>query len=305
MTSLTEMAAFVAVIEQGGFSKAGRGLRVSTAVVSNRVARLEERLGIRLLNRTTRKVALTEEALSYFEDCKRILGEVEAAEGKLTAGADRPQGVIRISAPVTFGRQHLAPLLPGFSRRFKGIELRLHLSDRMADLVAENIDLAIRLANLPDSALVARKIASCPRVLAAAPDYLRRKGRPQKPEDLLAHDCLLLRFPGSTQFQWSFLEGGGKSQTIAVKGRMDSDNGDALTEWALAGEGIILKPRFEIREEIADGKLEVVMEKYPPPAVTLSALWPQGPFVNPRTRLLVDYLMEALKDWPAPQEIRD
>ena len=295
MTNLTDMAAFVAVVEYKSFSQAGRELRVSTAVISARVAKLEKQIGVRLLNRTTRHVAPTEEAYLYFEDCKRILEQVEAAEATLSSRRHKPAGTLNISAPTVFGRRHLAPLLPVFQANYPDLQIRLHLSDGFVDLLKDSMDMAVRIATLPDSSLVARKLAESPRVLCAAPSYLDRAGRPASLSDLLAHNCLLLRFPGSRQFQWEFGEKG-QSQMIAVTGNLDSNNADVLREWAIAGYGICLKSRWEVDADLEAGRLVEILPETPPRSVTISAIYPLGNIVPPKVRLFIDFLKHQFKD---------
>ncbi|WP_169570235.1 LysR family transcriptional regulator [Sneathiella limimaris] len=292
MANLTDMAAFVAVVEQGSFSQAGRELRVSTAVVSARVAKLEKDLGVRLLNRTTRQVAPTEEAIQYYEDCKKILAEVAVAEASLSSRQQSPSGSLKLSAPTVFGRRYIAPLLAQFQSDYPDLQVQLQLSDSFVDPVKDGYDLIIRIARLPDSSLVARKLGDSPRILCAAPAYLEKARLPKSPEELMKHNCLLLRFPGSTQFQWEFVNQKGDRQTVPVKGSLDSNNGDVIREWALAGYGICLKSRWEVEAELADGRLmEIDLAGLTPSPVDIYALYPVGNINPPKVRLLLDYLV--------------
>ncbi|MBL4740779.1 MAG: LysR family transcriptional regulator [Sneathiella sp.] len=292
MASLKNMAAFVAVVEHKNFSQAGRELRVSTAVISARVAKLEADIGVRLLNRTTRHVVPTEEALIYFEDCKRIIAQVDAAEAALSSRERQPVGSLKITAPLVFGRRFLAPLLPRFQMVYPKVQIRLHLSDTFVDLIKDGMDMGIRIADLPDSTMIARKLGDSPRVICASPDYLRRTGNPQTPNDLLNHNCLLLRFPGSTQFQWGFLKSGEK-YTIPVKGDLDSNNGDVLRDWALAGHGICLKSRWEVEKELERGELVEILKNDSLSPVNISAIHPSGNITPPKVRLFIDFLVET------------
>lgn len=296
MATLADMAAFVAVMEHRSFSKAGRELRVSTAVVSARVAHLEKQIGVRLFNRTTRQVVPTEEAKPYFEDCKKILHQVEDAEAALSSRKENPSGDLKLTAPLVFGERYVAPLLPEFQKIYPDLRVRFHLSDSITDLLSSGMDMAIRIASLPDSTLVAKKLADSPRVLCAAPDYLDHAGIPQKLDDLLEHNCLLLRFPGSTQFQWHFNTGDG-TRSLPVSGALDSDNGNVLRQWALAGHGIALKSRWEVEDDLNTGRLAIVLEQIPPLPVSISALYPQGRIVPPKVRVLLNYLGQAFKSW--------
>jgi len=196
---------------------------------------------------------------------------------------------------VVFGRRHIAPLIPAFSDSYPDLQVRLQLSDRMDDLVKENVDVAIRIADLPSSTLMARKLTLSRRVFCAAPSYLEAHGAPEVPADLLDHQCLLLRFPGSTQFQWTYVEDG-SARSLALRGRLDSDNGDVLRQWALQGQGIVMKDRWEVDGDIREGRLQVVLLNYPPPPVPISAVYPPTPFLPPRSRLFIDYLSDAFRD---------
>lgn len=294
MAKLTDMAAFIAVVEFESFSQAGRELRVSTAVVSARVAKLEKQIGVRLLNRTTRHVVPTDEALIYYQDCKQILQQVEMAEAALSSRREHPVGNLKITAPLVFGRRHLAPLLPAFQQDYPDLQIRLHLTDGFVDLLKEGIDLAIRIADLPDSTMVARKLGDSPRVICASEKYLQKAGTPKVPEDLLNHECLLLRFPGSTQFQWRF-GSADDALTVPVRGSLDSNNGDVIRDWALAGYGICMKSRWEIEKELEEGQLIELLTDFQPQPVTISAIYPQGKIVPPKVRLFIDYLAKSFR----------
>lgn len=295
MATLQDMATFVAVVEQGSFSKAGQELRVSTAVVSARIARLESQIGVRLLNRTTRQVVPTEEARRYHEDCKAILKQVEDAEASLSSRKDNPSGSLRITAPIVFGRRYIAPLLPTFQEEYPDLQVRLLLSDSFVDIVGEGIDLAIRIADLPDSSMRMRKLGESPRIFCASPAYLAKNGTPQTPQDLLNHNCLLLRFPGSTQFQWR-IHDGEKELTLPVTGTLDSNNGDVLRDWAVAGKGIVMKSRWEVEEELRSGVLVEILQQYTARPVPISVIHPHGQMTPPKVRLMVEFLADAFKN---------
>ena len=197
MPDTEDFAIFVRVVELGSLSAAGRDMRLSAAVVSNRIARLEKDVGTRLLNRTTRHVSLTEEGSSYYDHCVVILNELEQAESAIISVNAEPRGPIKVTAPTVFGRLHVAPHVPRFLERHPQMQVRLHLTDALVDLVQERVDLAIRIAELTDSTSIVRTLAPNRRLIVASPDYLRRHPAPKQPEDLLDHNCLLLRFPGS------------------------------------------------------------------------------------------------------------
>ena len=297
MSLLENIQTFVRVVELGSLSAAGRQLRLSPAVMSHRLQQLEQHLGVRLLNRTTRQVQPTEQGAAFYEACQEVLAAVARAESVAADAGGVPQGNLRVTAPLGFGRRILAPLVPVFQARYPQIGLRLRLSDHLLDLLREAVDVAIRLAVLPDSSLIARKIADCPRILCAAPAYLDAHGAPERPEELLAHRCLLLRFPGSQQFRWTLRTSEGPV-TLPVAGPFDADDGDVLTTWALAGEGIVLKPRFEVADELGCGRLVPVLEAFPPEPATLAVVYPHRKLLPAKVRVFVDFIIEAVGPEP-------
>ena len=290
---LENMQVFTRVVELGSLSAAGRHLRLSPAVVSHRLQQLENHLGVRLLNRTTRQVQPTEQGSAYYEACLEVLAALAHAESVIADAGGTPKGSLRITAPLGFGRRILAPLLPRFAQHYPQLDLRLRLSDHLLDLLREAVDVAIRLAVLTDSSLIARKIADCPRLLCAAPTYLAEKGTPERPEDLLDHQCLLLRFPGSQQFRWTLRAAEGP-EAVAVSGRMDADDGDMLTEWALLGQGIVLKPAFEVAEHLRGGRLLPVLPDFPPEPVTLAVVYPHRRLLPAKVKAFADFMVEEV-----------
>jgi DNA-binding transcriptional LysR family regulator len=291
MALLENIRVFVRVVELGSLSAAGRHLRLSPAVVSHRLQQLEQHLGTRLLNRTTRQVQATEHGLAYYAACQEVLAALDHAESVIADAGGTPQGSLRITAPLGFGRRVLAPLLPLFQAQHPQVAVRLRLSDHLIDLLQEAVDAAIRLAVLTDSSLIARKIADCPRVLCAAPAYLAAHGRPAVPEDLLEHRCLLLRFAGSQQFRWTLTTPDGPL-TLPVKGTLDADDGDVLTEWALLGQGIAFKPLWEVADHLRAGRLEVVLEDFPPEPAVLAVLYPHRRLLPAKVKAFADFMVE-------------
>ena len=294
MALLENMRVFVRVVELGSLSAAGRSLRLSPAVVSHRLQSLEEHLNARLLNRTTRQVQFTEAGKVFFQHCLEVLEAAERAESSVGAIGGAPVGSLRVTAPLGFGRRILAPMVPRFRAAYPQVDVRLRLSDHLLDLLREATDVAIRMAPLKDSSFVARKIADLPRVLCAAPSYLERRGAPARPEDLLSHHCLLLRFPGSQQFQWTLNTPQGP-MTLPVSGQFDADDGDVLTGWALAGEGIVLKPLWEVAGHLRSGDLQIVLPHCPPEPVTLAVLYPHRSLLPAKIRVFIDFLAEQTR----------
>ena len=291
---LNELKVFVRAVELKSISAAARNLRLSAAAASHRILQLEEQVGVRLLNRTTRSLQPTEAGCIFYEHALNVLEAVERAESSMAMASGVPTGSLRIAAPLGFGRRILAPLVSEFHALHPKVEVRLRLSDHAVDLLSESVDVAIRMSALPDSSFIVRKLADCPRVLCAAPSYLEKHGAPATPDELLQHNCLLLRFPGSTDFRWTLNTPDGPS-TLPVSGKFDADDGDVLTEWTLQGEGIMLKPYWEIAEHLESGRLQVVMPDFPPEPVSLVMLYPHRHLLPAKVRVFADFLIDKAR----------
>jgi len=293
MAYLDNIAVFVRVVELGNLSAAGRDMRISPAVASNRIKELEKHLGVRLFNRTTRQLMPTEHGNVFYTGAKQILDAITEAEAAISALSGQPRGTIRVTAPLGLGRRLIASGIPDFHDTYPDIEVRLRLSDHNVDILKEGIDVAFRLGVIEDSSLRMRGILECERVLVAAPDYLSKRGEPTDPSDLVGkkHDCLMLRFPGSKEFHWTLKTETGP-QKFDVHGPFDSDDGDVLTGWALSGRGIVNKPRFEVEPYIRENYLKVILRKTPPTPVQLAAVYPHKKLQDPKVRLLLDFMAE-------------
>lgn len=294
MSLLENIRSFVRVVELGGLSAAGRHLRLSPAVISHRLQQLEEQLGVRLLNRTTRQVQVTQQGEVFYQGCLEVLAALERAETAVSEAGATPKGTLRVTAPLGMTRRWLAPLMSEFQAQFPHVEVRLRLSDHLLDLVKEGVDVAVRVAVLRDSSFVMHKVADCRRVLCAAPSYLERHGLPRQPDDLFQHNCLLLRFPGSQQFTWT-LNGPDGPVKLALAGKLDADDGDVLTAWAVAGQGIVMKPAFEVADELRSGVLVPVLEDFPPEPATLAVLYPSRQLLPAKVRAFVDFTVPRLR----------
>jgi DNA-binding transcriptional LysR family regulator len=295
MISLENVLIFMRAVETGSFSAAGRKLRLSPSVVSYRIQLLEDHLNSRLLTRTTRSMNLTEAGRVFFDRCLEVVEAVERAEASIALdGGASPRGNLHVTTPLGLGRRVIAPMLARYRSLQPHTEVRLRLSDHLLDLVQEGVDVAIRLARMEDSSFTLRKIADVRRLLCASPAYLAARPAPAAPQDLAEHDCLLLRFPGSQQFRWT-LEHHGETVTVPVAGPLDADDGDVLTQWALDGLGIILKPLFEVAEHIAAGRLVEVLPDAPPLPVTLGVLYPSRRMLPPRTKSFIDLAVEEMR----------
>ena len=305
---LNEIHVFVRAVELKSISAAARNLRLSAAAASHRIQQLEEQVGARLLNRTTRSLQPTEAGRIFYQHALEVLAAVEHAKSSMAVASGTPTGQLRVAAPLHFGRKILAPMVSEFHDQHPRVEIRLRLSDHSIDLLSEAVDVAVRLASsLPDSSLVVRKLADCPRLLCASPAYLERCGRPETPEDLRQHNCLVLRFPGATEFRWTLTTPVGPV-TVPVAGKFDADDGDVLTEWALQGAGIVLKPYWEVAEYLKRGELVPVLPNFPPEAFSLFLLYPHRHLLPAKVKVFSDFIVERAKllldREPTPSEIR-
>jgi DNA-binding transcriptional LysR family regulator len=291
------MSAFVRTAALGGFSVAARDLSLTPSAVSKLVTRLEARLGVRLLNRTTRKLSLTPEGTVYFERAKRIVAEIEETENEIAGLRKRPKGPLRMSALISFARSQLLPALPRFLERNPEMQLDVELSDRRIDLVETGVDLAVRLGELEDSSLVARKICDVERVICASPAYLARRGTPRLPEDLLKHNCLVISsFPALRR--WPFITGRGV-KSIAVSGNLAAGDAEALLELACQGHGIIRVADFLVGPEIAKGRLvPVLAEAHDATPIPLQVVHAYGRQRSPKVAAMVEFLLESFAGAP-------
>ncbi len=295
MSYFDNIRTFVRVYELGSMSAAGRDLRISSAVTSARISQLEEHLGVRLFQRTTRSLTPTEHGKSFYRGATEILEAVESAEAQIINVTENLKGSLYVAAPLGVGRRLIAPQVPAFLAEYPDVSVRLRLSDRKVDLTTEGLDLAFFLGQPEDSNLRIRKIADVRRVLCAAPAYIARRGMPADGDALLAdrHECLNLRFPGASEFQWR-LETPDGPRRFAVTGRYESDDGDVLTDWALAGHGIVLKPVFEVAEHLKSGALVPVANATPPAAIQMACLFTHRRRQDPKTRIFMEFMIDRI-----------
>jgi DNA-binding transcriptional LysR family regulator len=291
MGQFRQISTFVEVVARGSLSAAARAEGIAPAMIGRRLDALEARLGVKLLQRTTRKLALTDEGAAFLEDCQRILAELEEAESAVAERSLHATGHLMISAPAGFGRQHVAPLLPSFLTEHRDVTVTLNMSDRVVDIVGEGIDVAIRIASLPDSNLVSVKLADNQRVVVGAPAYLKRHGEPKTLADLSKHNCLAISSEGS-QRGWTFREDG-KNTVLKVNGNMASNDGQVLHEWALAGKGLAWRSMWEVGSAIEAGKLQTVLDDYSAPGNDIYAVFAQRRHLPLRIRAFVDFLRHS------------
>lgn len=290
MDTLTAMKVFCSVVENDSLAGASRTLNVSPSVVSKQLSGLEDRLGVRLLNRTTRRVSLTEVGSAYYERCKRILADVDEAEIAVSQAHSAPRGLLKVTAPTTFAHRHVAPHLPEFLDRYPEVEVQLLVNDRVVDLVDEGIDLAIRIAQLKDSSLIARKLAVNHRMIVASPDYVKKWGSPETPDQLNDHS-LITYAPGNPINDWHFMVDN-QQKILRAKGTLAMNNGDSVLQTVLAGGGLAMLAAFMAGEHVKTGKLVTLLDDYVREDVPIYAVYPSGRHLSPKVRAFVDFLVE-------------
>lgn len=287
-----EMAVFVQVVEHGSLTAAARALRLSPSAVSKLISRLEDRLGARLLQRTTRRVAATAEGRLFYERAREILEELDAAEELVSAGRLRPRGTLRVSLSHGFGMSRIVPLVPDFTARYPDVELQLAFADRRIDLAGQGIDLALRLGPVHDESLIARRLGDHGRIVCAAPAYLERHGTPTRPQDLATHNCILFDQPDYLN-QWPFRGPDGTVDRVRVRGNFRSDNGDALFELLLQGLGIAWAADFLALPHLAAGRLvPLLADATVDERTAIHAVYPQRRHLPAKVRAFIDFLLE-------------
>ena len=292
MDRLDAMHLFVRVAETGSFSGVAQQLGFARSVVTRQIAALEAHLGVKLMARSTRRLALTAAGTAYLEKCRVILNLVEVAEADVAEERATPRGRIRVSVPLSFGLKRVAPLLLDFLRRYPEVGLDMDYSDRRANLIEEGIDLSIRITRRLEAGDVARRIGSGRMLAVAAPDYLARHGRPQHPAELAHHECLGYT-AGSGSLAWQFMVAG-QLESFPVRSRVSANNGDVLTEAAAQGLGITCQPDFIVGTYLADGRVEAILADFPLPELGIYAVLPSNRHIPHRVRVLMDFLGERL-----------
>jgi DNA-binding transcriptional LysR family regulator len=295
MDRLKQMESFVAVVGKGSLTAAAQAEGVAPAVIGRRIDALEERLGVKLLRRTTRRLTLTHEGSAFLEDCQRLLADLTNAEASVSAGGVKASGYLRLTAPGGFGRRHVAPLVPKFLAQHPDVHVSLNLSDRLVDIVNEGYDCAVRVGDLPDSSLISVRLADNRRLCVAAPAYLQRAGAPKTPADLARHECLTLSSDASQTRGWAFVVDGAVTH-LRPHGRLDCSDGQVLHDWCVAGLGIAWRSTWEVEHEVATGALQTVLDEHAAPPSGIYAVFPHARHLPLRVRLWIDFLKHSYGD---------
>jgi DNA-binding transcriptional LysR family regulator len=295
MDRLKQLESFVAVATKGTLTAAALAEGVAPAVIGRRIDALEERLGVKLLVRTTRRITLTHEGAAFLEDCQRVLADMAGAEAAVSAGGVRASGHLRITAPAGFGRRHVAPLVPAFLAEHPDVSVSLNLSDRIVDIVNEGYDCAIRVGDLPDSSLVSVRLADNRRLCVAAPAYLQRAGIPRHPSELARHECLTLSSEASQTRGWAFRVEG-EITHLRPRGRLDCSDGQVLHGWCLAGLGVAWRSTWEVAADVSAGRLQTVLEDYSAPPNGIYAVFAHAKHLPLRVRVWIDFVKSRFAD---------
>jgi DNA-binding transcriptional LysR family regulator len=297
MDRLRAYEVFVTVVSRGSFTRAADVLETSPANVTRYVNELEAHLGTRLLNRTSRKLSVTEGGETLYARCKSILDDVAETEGLVSSASVEPRGRLRINAPVSFGILHLAPLWPAFMQKYPRVELDVSLNDRVVDIVDEGYDLAIRISRAGSTNHAARKLATSSNILCASPAYLARCGYPAAPADLVEHRCIGYSY-AATGDEWQLVDSENTLHTVKVNCHMRTNNGDTARAAALAGGGVIWQPTFLVSNDLRAGKLVRILPEYRMPDIDVFALYPSRRHLSAKIRAMVDFLVEAFGGLP-------
>lgn len=301
MSTPSDLLFFSALAKLGSLSAAAREFDVTPSAASKWLAQLEQRLGVRLIHRTTRRLSLTSEGEVYLAEGRRILAEIDDLEQAVSSSRSAPKGVLKVNASLGFGRSFIAPVISKFQRAYPGLEVQLLLTDRPMNLAEDAIDVGIRFGEPPDARVIARKIASNRRRIFASPAYLRERGRPVTPHDLTTHNCLILRQDDSAYGLWRFTKGR-EAQTIKVRGGMSSNDGEVVLNWALDGHGILMRSEWDASRYLRSGRLEVLLQDYELPPADIYAVYSQKQNLAAKIRVFIEFMSQHLLGGPSKPE---
>lgn len=295
MDGISDLAFFSLVVKRGSLAAAAQELGVTPPSVSKRLAGIESRLHVRLLNRTTRRISLTPEGEIYLAEGARLVAELEALEQRISGGNVTAKGLLKVSATFGFGRRHVTPQLSTFARLYPEVDVQLHLTDRPVNLVEQGFDADIRFGQLPDARLTARKIADNRRLVCASPAYLKNHGIPLVPRDLQKHNCILLRESDEIYGSWHF-SSGAKQETVKVRGSLSANDGECATSWALDGQGIVVRSEWDVAPYLRSGRLRAVLEDWQLPQADIYIVFPTKNHLSAKTRALVDFMLKSFEN---------
>lgn len=286
------MAFFALLTRMGSLSAAARELNITTPAVSKRLSQMESRLGVQLLNRTTRRISLTAEGEVYLEHARRILTDIEDMERLISSSIAAPKGLLRVNATLGFGRIHIAPLISSFAKKYPDVQVQLQLTVNPPPLTEDAFDVCIRFGEPPDARVIARRIASNRRLICASPGYLTRHGVPKKPSDLAVHNCIGIRQGDEAYGIWH-LSAGQKSETIKVRGALSTNDGEIAVNWALAGHGLLMRAEWDVAKYLQSGRLSTVLDDWQTPPADIFAVYPQRLQTAARVKAFVDWVVQA------------
>lgn len=290
-----ELQLLVELVRAGSLSAAAREMGVTTAAVSKRLAQIETRLGVRLLNRNTRRLSPTAEGELYLENARRILQDIDQLDQLIAGRQTQPRGLLKVNAPLGFGRSYIAPAIVLFARRYPDVDVQLQLTDTPGDFVRDAFDVAIRFGEIPDARLIARRIAPNRRLVCAAPAYLEKYGRPEVPQDLARHQCIVLRQNDDTYGLWRFTKDT-YSETIKVRGSLSSNDGEVTLTWAMAGLGILQRAEWDLARHLRAGRLELLLQDYALPPADIHAVFPERHHLSAKVRVFIDFLVDYFQE---------
>lgn len=292
MDGITDLSFFSLLIRSGSLASAAQELGVTPSSVSKRLAGLETRLRVRLLNRTTRRISLTPEGELYLTEGERIISDLDALEQRISGNADTPKGLLKLSATLGFGRRHIMPAISAFARKYPDVEVQMHLSDRPVNLAEHGFDIGIRFGELPDTRMTARKLANNRRFLCASPSYLNQRGTPSHPRELPKHECIFLRESDETYGTWHF-HSKGRQETVKVRGQLNTNDGESALGWALDGHGIVVRSEWDASAYLRSGRLRRILEDWELPPADIYIVYPTKHNLSAKTRALVDFMLES------------
>lgn len=293
MSADSELGFFCLLVKQGSLAATARELNLTPPAVSRRLSQLEARLGVRLLNRTTRRISLTSEGEVYFANAQRILSDIDEMERLVSSSRAAPKGLLRVNAPLGFGRSYIGPAISAFTKAYPDVEVQLHLTDRPVSLPDEAIDVSIRFGDLPDSRLIAKKVAANRRLLCASPAYLRVAGLPAYPHELTQHQCIVLRQNESAYGNWR-LSRGKQTETVKVHGKLSTNDGEVALNWALEGHGILMRAEWDVAKYLRSGRLVQVLADYETPSADVYAVYLERLNLSAKVAYFVEHLRDYL-----------